>query len=100
VYALSLAILVAGIAFALYAGVQWLQTARWQPLTVSGALAAWPETREWIARPQNWLGLHRLVRWILRVPVFIIVTLVGLALFALTRQETVKVETPPTWSTR
>jgi hypothetical protein len=77
------AVVLVGIGFAVYAGVQWLQTARWQPLTVSGALASWPTTREWIAQPDSWLGLHRLVTWILRVPVFGIVTLVGVALVML-----------------
>jgi hypothetical protein len=78
--AFSLAVFLAGIGFAGHAGVQWLQTAHWQPLTINGTLASWPTTREWIAHPHSWLGLHRVVEWVLRVPLFLIVTLLGAAL--------------------
>jgi hypothetical protein len=99
--AFSIGVLLAGIAFAAYAGVQWLQTARWQPLTVNGALASWPVTREWIAHPQSWLGLHRVVIWFLRVPVFVVVTLLGLAMVFITNPPPVDtIENRPTWSTR
>ena len=97
----SLAVLLAGVGFAGYEAVQWLQTARWQPLTVNGALASWPATREWAAHPQSWLGLHRVVSWFLRVPVFIIVTLVGLAMVLISNPPPVdRVETRATWSQR
>jgi hypothetical protein len=76
----SVAVVSAGIGLAGYAGVQWLQTAHWQPLTISGALATWPTTRDWIAHPRSWVGLHRVVVWALRVPVYLIVTLLGVAL--------------------
>jgi hypothetical protein len=80
VRAFSLAVFVGGMVLAAYAGIQWLQTARWQPLTVNGVLASWPTTRNWTAHPQSWLGLHRVVVPTLRVPVFLIVTLLGVAL--------------------
>ena len=76
----SLAVVSAGIGLVVYAGVQWLQTAHWQPLTINGVLAASPTTREWIAHPRSWVGLHRVVVWVLRVPVYLIVTLLGVAL--------------------
>ena len=99
--ALSLAVLVVGIGFATLACIQWLQTAHWQPLTVQGALAKWPTTREWTVHPRSWLGLHRIVAWTLRIPVFVVVTLVGVALVIFGAQTP---ESGPTahssWSTR
>jgi hypothetical protein len=80
----SLAVFSAGLGFAGYAGVQWLQTAHWQPLTVNGALAIWPTTRNWIAHPYSWLGLHRVVVWTLHVPVFVLVSILGAALLIVT----------------
>jgi hypothetical protein len=77
---LSLAVVSAGVGLTVYAGVQWLQTAHWQPLTINGVLASWPTTREWIAHPHSWVGLHRVVVWVLRVPVYLIVTLLGVTL--------------------
>ena len=76
----SLAVFSAGVGFAGYAGVQWLQTAHWQPLTINEALATWPTTRNWIAHPHSWLGLHRLVMWTLRAPVFLVVSMLGAGL--------------------
>ena len=78
--AFSLSVLLTGIGFAAYAGVQWLQTAHWQPLTVTGALNSSPTTRDWVAHPRAWLGLHRVIMWVRNVPVYLIVTLVGAAL--------------------
>jgi hypothetical protein len=75
--AFSLSVLLAGIGFAAYAGVQWLQTAHWQPLTINGVLASSPTTRDWAAHPRAWLGLHRVIMWVRNVPVYLIVTLVG-----------------------
>jgi hypothetical protein len=86
----GLVVLSAGLGLAGYAGVRWLQTAHWQPLTINGALAIWPTTRNWVAHPRSWVGLHRVVVWTLRVPVYLIVTLLGVALLIvsdpLTRQ--------------
>ena len=76
----SLAVFSAGVALLVLAGVQWLQTAHWQPLTINQALAGWPTTRNWLEHPHAWLGLHRLVLKVVRVPVFLIVTLTGTAL--------------------
>jgi len=98
--AISLAVLVAGIGLTLYACVQWLQTAHWQPLTVNGALASWPTTREWVAHPRSWLGLHSVVVWVLRVPLFVIVTALGVALYLVTAPPPLdRVETQ-VWSRR
>jgi hypothetical protein len=81
--ALSLAVLLTGIGLAGYAGVRWLQTAHWQPLTVNGLLTGWPATRDWVAHPRAWLGLHRVIMWVRSVPVFVIVMLLGGALVVL-----------------
>jgi hypothetical protein len=78
--AFGVIVLSAGLGLAAYAGVEWLQTARWQPLTINGALAASPTTRNWVDHPRSWVGLHRVVVPTLRVPVYLIVTLVGVAL--------------------
>src|SRR4029079_11239469 len=86
----GLVVLSAGVGLAAYAGVKWLQTAHWQPLTINGALASWPATRNWVAHPRSWVGLHRVVVWTLRVPVYLIVSVLGVALLIvsdpLTRQ--------------
>jgi len=78
--AFSLFVFLTGIGFAAYAGVQWLQTAHWQPLTVNGALNSSPTSRDWVAHPRAWIGLHRVIMWVRNVPVYLIVTLVGAAL--------------------
>jgi hypothetical protein len=91
--AFSLAVFLAGIGFAGYAGVQWLQTAHWQPLTVNGVVTSWPTTRDWVAHPRAWLGLHRVIMWVRSVPVFVIVTLLGGALLVLSPPLT----RSPTW---
>jgi hypothetical protein len=79
----SLAVFSAGIGLAGYAGVQWLQTAHWQPLTINGILDIWPTTHSWIAHPHSWLGLNRVVVWTRRVPVFLIVAPLGAALLVI-----------------
>jgi hypothetical protein len=79
----SLAVFLTGIGLAAYAGVQWLQTAHWQPLTINGLLTSWPMTRDWVAHPRAWLGLHRVIMWVGSVPAFVIVTLLGGVLLAL-----------------
>jgi hypothetical protein len=89
----SLAVFLMGIGLAGYAGLQWLQTAHWQPVTVSGALASWPTTHDWVAHPRAWLGLHRVIMWVQSVPLFVIVTLLGGVLLALCRP----VRRSPTW---
>jgi hypothetical protein len=77
---LSFGVLLVGIGLIAYAGVQWLQTGRWHPLTVDGALASWSTTSNWVAHPHSWYGLHRIVVWVLRVPLFVIVTFLGCAM--------------------
>jgi hypothetical protein len=94
--ALSLGVFLSGVGLAAYAGVQWLQTAHWQPLTVNGVLTAWPATREWVARPRTWLGLHRVITVLRSVPVFVLVMLLGGALLVLSSPFT----RPPTWQDR
>ncbi len=91
--AFGLGVFLSGVGLAAYAGVQWLQTAHWQPLTVNGLLTGWAATRDWVAHPRAWLGLHRVVMWLRSVPVFVIVTLLGGALLALSSPST----RSPTW---
>ena len=91
--AFSLAVLLTGIGLAGYAGVRWLQTAHWQPLTVNGLLTAWPTTHDWVAHPRAWVGLHRVIMWVRNVPVFVIVTLLGGVLVAVSPPLT----RPTTW---
>jgi len=99
--AISLAVLMVGIGLTVYACVEWLQTARWQPLNVNGALASWPTTREWLAHPRSWLGLHRVVVWVLRVPLFVMVTALGVALSLVTAPPSRdSAESQITWSRR
>ena len=68
-----------------YASAQWLQSAHWQPLTVAGTLDFWPTTRAWVAHPQAWHGLHRVVSYLLRVPLYIIVAGVGVVMLVFSR---------------
>jgi len=79
--AIGFATFLAGVGLVVLAAVRWLQTAHWAPLTVNGLLDHWPSTRSWVDHPRSWQGLHRLVSWTLRVPLFIIVTLLGAAIF-------------------
>jgi len=79
----ALLILVTGLLFTVLAAIGWLQTAHWKPITVAEALASWFGLREWIAHPRTWLGLHRIVSWILRVPVFLLLTILGVGLAAI-----------------
>ena len=77
----SVAVFLTGIGLAVYACVQWLQTAHWQPLTVNDLLTRW--AREWVVHPRTWLGLHRIIMWVRSVPVFVVVTLLGGVLIVL-----------------
>ncbi len=79
----SVFVVVVGVGFAGYACVQWLETARWQPLTVNRALSSWPATREWAAHPHAWLGLHRIVMWVRSVPIFLLTTAIGVVFILL-----------------
>ena len=83
----GLAVFLAGAGLVAYAGVQLLQTAQWHPLTVGGALDSWPTTRHWIAHPLSWRGLHRIVVWTIRVPVYAIGMVFGAATFSSPRGE-------------
>jgi hypothetical protein len=94
--AFSLAVFLSGMGLAAYAGVQWLQTAHWQPLTLNGVLTGWPATRDWVAHPRAWLGLHRVVTWLQRVPVFVIVMVLGGVLLAVSPP----FARSPTWQDR
>jgi hypothetical protein len=76
----ALFVLLVGLAFTLIAAVGWLQTAHWKPLTVGEALSSTPALREWIAHPRSWIGLHRIVSWIVRVPIFLLLTVMGIGL--------------------
>jgi len=82
---ISLAVSVVGFGLLAYAGVQWLQSAHWHPLTVAGALDFWPTTRAWVAHPQAWHGLHRVVSYLLRVPLYIIVAGFGVVMLVFSR---------------
>jgi hypothetical protein len=79
--ALGLAMFVIGLVLVVLAALHWLQTARWQPITVRGALDYRPATREWVAHPRSWQGLYLIVKWTLPVPLFIIGILLGAAIF-------------------
>jgi hypothetical protein len=75
----ALMILLMGLGFTLLAVVGWLQTAQWKPTTVSEVLSSFG-LREWVAHPRSWLGLHRVVSRGLRVPVFLLLTLIGIGM--------------------
>jgi hypothetical protein len=95
----ALLILITGLAFAALAAIGWLQTAQWKPATVGEVLSGWFGLREWIARPRAWLGLHRIVSWIVRVPVFLLLTILGVALAAISAPKKPREIWNP-WSTR
>ena len=78
--AFGLGVFLSGAGLAIYAVVQWLQTAHWQPLTINGLLTGWTGTRDWVFHPRTWLGLHRVIMSARTVPVFVIVMLLGGAL--------------------
>ena len=95
----ALLVLLAGFGFTVTAAIGWLQTAHWNPLTVGEGLSSLPTVREWIAHPKSWIGLHRIVSWVLRVPVYLLITLVGVALTVMSAPEQPKQIWQP-WSER
>jgi ABC-type cobalamin transport system permease subunit len=88
-----------GLGFTVVAAVGWLQTAHWKPLTVGEGLSSLPAVREWIAHPKSWIGLHRIVSWALRVPAYLLFTLVGVGLTVMSAPERPKQIWQP-WSER
>ena len=76
----ALLVLLVGLGFTVAAVIGWLQTAHWKPLTIGEGLSSVPALREWIAHPRSWIGLHRIVSWIVRVPLFLLLTVIGAGL--------------------
>ena len=95
----ALLILLVGLAFTVAAAIGWLQTAHWKPLTVGEALSSTQGLRAWVAHPQSWIGLHRIVSWIVRVPLFLFFTVIGIALSVLSAPKEPKEIWQP-WSGR
>jgi hypothetical protein len=92
-------VLLGGLAFTLIAAVGWLQTAHWKPLTVGEGLSSVPAFREWMVHPRSWLGLHRIVSWIVRVPLFLLLIVIGAGLAMTSAPEQPKQIYQP-WSIR
>jgi len=61
-----------GIAMGCYAGLRWLQTGHGDPTLIEDVIVAnLPDPAQaWIVRPRSWLGLHRVVVWGLRIPLY------------------------------
>jgi hypothetical protein len=95
----ALLVLLVGLGFTVVAAIGWLQTAHWKPLTVGEALTSFPALREWMAHPRSWIGLHRIVTWIVRVPVFLLLTAMGAGLAIMSAPEQPKQIYQP-WSVR
>ena len=95
----ALLVLLVGLAFTVVAAIGWLQTAHWRPLTVGEALSSTPALREWMAHPRSWIGLHRIVSWIARVPVFLLFTVMGIGLSVMSAPKEPKQIWQP-WSER
>jgi hypothetical protein len=95
----ALLILIGGLAFTLIAAVGWLQTAHWTPMTVGEGLSRVPALREWVIHPRSWLGLHRIISWLLRVPLFLLLSVIGAGLAIMSAPEQPKQIYQP-WSVR
>jgi hypothetical protein len=57
---------------------RWLQTGVWPNLTlhtVATPMISGSEFSQWLEKPQLWLGLHRLVAALFRIPLWIWITI-------------------------
>jgi len=69
---LGMAIFVTGLVMGCYAGFRWLQTGHSDATLIQDViLAKLPDRAQaWVARPESWYGLHRVMLWVLEIPLF------------------------------
>lgn len=63
---------VTGVVLGCYAGLRWLQTGGFEATLIEDVVISKlpDDARVWIADPRSWRGLHRLVIWVFRIPLF------------------------------
>jgi len=76
---IGMAMFLTGLAMGCYAGLRWLETGHSTATLINDVVAAQLPDRAqaWIARPRSWYGLHRVVVWVLRIPLFASVAFSG-----------------------
>lgn len=57
------------IGWLMWESVRWLQSGVWEPYRTSFLAPLFDQ--QWLLSPQSWLGLHKLVIWFLKLPVFL-----------------------------
>jgi hypothetical protein len=79
---MGMTMFLAGLALGCYAGLRWLQVGNFDVMLMNDVVAEHlPERAQtWIIRPRSWFGLHRLVVWVLRIPIFAAAAFVGFLL--------------------
>ena len=70
---------IGGIAAGCYEGFKWLRTGRSTPVLLENVVVGpLPASMEgWIRQPDSWIGLHRIAVWVLDIPVWAVVIMVG-----------------------
>jgi hypothetical protein len=66
--------IICGAALLAHEGYRWLQTGSWEPYTML-TLGLIPPGQTWVYAPMSWLGVHKVVWWILNRPAFIVLPL-------------------------
>lgn len=79
---IGMAMFLTGLAIGCYAGLRWLQVGHGDLMLLSDVIVEYLPDRAqtWIIRPRSWFGLHRIVVWVLRIPMFASMAFVGFLL--------------------
>lgn len=59
--------------------LRWLKSGVWLPTTLLAGVQHFGEP-QWLSNPTEWIGLSELVRWLLEVPLFVLLPVVCLPL--------------------
>lgn len=68
-------LLLASIGIPVYQTFNYLKTGIWSPMPIGLLVLEMPpssEFRQWYLYPQSWFGLHKMVLWILDLPIAIL----------------------------
>ena len=76
---IGMAMFLTGLAMGCYVGLRWLQTGLGDATLIQDVVVEkLPDPAQaWIVRPRSWYGLHRVVVWVLRIPLFASVAFSG-----------------------
>lgn len=80
-YLLGIGILLAGLALAAYQVFLFLYQGAWSSYSLLRFIDIMPlQFQAWIVRPDQWLGLHKLVYWLLDIPLAFLALVFGFLL--------------------